>query len=265
MLGGMGSARRLPTRFPFLDAPTPIAFAHRGASACGLENSMAAFEAAVRLGYRYLEIDVRATSDGVPVVFHDPTLSRVTGRPGRVAELTWAQLARVRIGGREPVPRLDEVLGAWPDVRVNLDVKTSAAVAPLAAALRRTAAVDRVCVGAFSDARLARIRALVGPRLCTSLGPRAALALRVAALVGGGRPVTPDGVPCAQVPSRAGRVVVLDRRFVAAAHDRGLHVHVWTINSAAEMARLLDLGVDGIMTDRAELLRELLAQRGLWR
>ena len=259
MLGGMGSAGP----FPFLDAPTPIAFAHRGASV-GLENSMAAFESSVRLGYSYLETDVRATRDGVPVVFHDPTLTRVTGRPGRVAELTWTELSRVRIGGREPVPRLEELLDAWSDVRINLDVKTSAAIAPLAEALRRTASVDRVCVGAFSDTRLARIRALVGPRLCTSLGPRAALALRVASLVRSGRSVAPNGVPCAQVPSRAGRVVVLDRRFVAAAHRRGLQVHAWTINARREMVRLLDLGVDGIMTDRAELLREVLVERGLW-
>jgi glycerophosphoryl diester phosphodiesterase len=162
------------------------------------------------------------------------------------------------------VPRLDELLATWPEVRINLDVKTSIAIAPLAAALRRTGAVDRVCVGAFSDTRLARIRALVGPRLCTSLGPRAALALRVSSLVGSRRSGTSTGAPCAQVPSRAGRVVVLDRRFVTAAHDHGLHVHAWTINSRAEMVRLLDLGIDGIMTDRAELLRDLLRQRGQW-
>jgi glycerophosphoryl diester phosphodiesterase len=253
-----------PPRYPFLDAPTPIAFAHRGAAADGLENSMAAFEAAVRLGYRYLETDVRATRDGVPVVFHDATLDRLTGRPGRVADLTWSELSRLRIHGRQPVPRLDDLIDAWPDVRLNLDVKASNAIAPLVAALRRTGSVDRVCVGSFSDQRLARVRALVGPRLCTSLGPRAALALRVVSLVGSGRAVADGGVACAQVPSRAGRVVVLDGRFVVAAHGRGLQVHAWTINSRAEMLRLLALGVDGIMTDRAELLRDLLVDRGLW-
>jgi glycerophosphoryl diester phosphodiesterase len=199
----------------------------------------------------------------VAVVFHDATLGRMTGRPGRVAELAWPELSRLRIGGREPVPRLEDVLDAWPDIRVNLDVKAANAVVPLVAALRRTGSVDRVCVGSFSEQRLARVRSLVGPRLCTSLGPRAALALRVASLVGSGRAVA-NGVPCAQVPSRAGRVAVLDRRFVVAAHARGLQVHAWTINSRSEMLRLLALGVDGIMTDRAQLLRDLLADRGKW-
>ena len=276
---------------PFLDGPAPLAFAHRGAAVDGLENSMAAFGRAVDLGYRYLETDVRVTRDGVPVVFHDATLDRVTDGRGRVADLTWAQLAGVRIGGREPVPLLEDVLGCWPAVRLNLDVKSTAGIGPLAAALRRTGAVDRVCVGAFSDARLRRIRAAVGPRLATNQGPRAVLALRLAALRSPAaattpsrrRPApTPPGLPggpgrirwpghrgavgavCVQVPPRLGPVTVLDRRFLDEAHRRGLQVHAWTINSPAEMRRLLDLGVDGIMTDRAGDLRDILLARGQW-
>jgi len=249
--------------FAFLDSPTPIAFAHRGAAAGGLENSMAAFEAAVHTGYRYLETDVRVTRDGVVVAFHDATLDRVTDRSGRLASLPWREVSKARIGGREPIPLLEDVLAAWPDVRVNLDVKVTGAVGPLAGALRRAGAVDRVCVGAFSDARLALVRAAVGPRLATSLGPRAVLSLRLASLRGV-RAAGPSAVPCVQVPPRVGTLVVVDRRFVAAAHDRGQQVHAWTINGRAEMIRLLDLGVDGIMTDRAELLRDVLAGRGQW-
>ena len=263
----------MTTAFPFLDGPGPLAFAHRGAAPDGLENTMAAFGRVVALGYRYLETDVRVTRDGVPVAFHDARLDRVTDRRGPVADLTWAQLAGVRIGGREPVPLLEDLLGAWPQVRINLDVKTAAGIGPLAAALRRTGAVDRVCVGAFSDARLVRIRRVVGPRLATSLGPRAALALWLAALrpcpagsrrarCGGRR--RPPAVACVQVPPRIGAVTVLDRRFLDEAHRRGLQVHAWTINSPAEMTRLLDLGVDGIMTDRAEDLRDILRARGQW-
>jgi len=250
--------------YRFLDGPTPLAIAHRGVAPDGVENSMVAFERAVRLGYRYLETDVRISRDGVLVAFHDPTLRRTTGRRGYVAALPWAELARARIRGREPIPRLEDVLGAWPDLRIILDVKASAAVLPLADLLRRTGAVERVCVGAFSDTRLRRIRAAVGPRLATSMGPREVFRLRLASLRATGPDARCNGVPCVQVPPRLGAIAVLDGRFVTVAHRRGLQVHAWTINDRTEMARLLDLGVDGIMTDRAEVLRDVLRDRGQW-
>jgi len=245
-------------RYPFLDAGGPIAFAHRGASPDGLENTLAAVERVVGLGFDYLETDVRATRDGVPVLLHDAGLDRTTDRTGAVRELPWAEVARARVAGREPVPRLDELLGSYPGLRVNLDVKTPSAVRPLVAAVRRAGAVDRVCVGSFHDRLVTAVRAQLGPRLCTSLGPRGVLRLRLGSLRS-----TPAG--CAQVPVRVGGLRVLDRRFVAAAHARGLPVHAWTINDRAEMGRLLDLGVDGIMTDDAPGLREELQVRGLWR
>ena len=243
------------TRYPFLDAGGPIAFAHRGACP-GLENTLAAVERVTGLGYRYLETDVRVTRDGVAVLLHDPTLDRVSDRAGAVAELPWAEVARARVGG-EPVARLEDLLGSFPRLRVNIDVKTPAAVGALVAAVRRAGAVDRVCVGSFSDASVAAVRAGLGERLCTSLGPRGVLALRVGSLR---RPVA----GCAQVPVRFGPVPVLDRRFVAAAHRRGLAVHAWTVNAPAEMDRLLDLGVDGIMTDDAVALRDVLRRRQVW-
>ena len=245
----------VPTRYPFLDAGGPIAFAHRGATP-GLENTLAAVRRVVGLGYRYVETDVRVTRDGVAVLLHDATLDRVSDRGGAVADLPWAEVARARIGG-EPVARLEDLLGSFPELRVNLDVKTPAAVGPLVAAVRRAGALDRVCVGSFSDASVAAVRARLGERLCTSLGPRGVLALRVGSLH---RPVA----GCAQVPVRFGPVPVLDRRFVVAAHRRGLAVHAWTVNAPAEMHRLLDLGVDGIMTDDAVALRGVLTGRQVW-
>lgn len=245
----------VPTRYPFLDAGGPIAFAHRGATP-GLENTLAAVRRVVGLGYRYVETDVRVTRDGVAVLLHDATLDRVSDRGGAVADLPWAEVARARIGG-EPVARLEDLLGSFPELRVNLDVKTPAAVGPLVAAVRRAGALDRVCVGSFSDASVAAVRARLGERLCTSLGPRGVLALRVGSLR---RPVA----GCAQVPVRFGPVPVLDRRFVVAAHRRGLAVHAWTVNAPAEMHRLLDLGVDGIMTDDAVALRGVLTGRQVW-
>ncbi|MGN6608285.1 MAG: glycerophosphodiester phosphodiesterase family protein [Jatrophihabitans sp.] len=244
-------------RFPFLDAPRPIAFAHRGFAPDGAENSMAAFERAVALGYRYLETDVRVTADGVALAFHDASLDRVTDRRGRIDRLPWAEVRRARIAGREPIPRLDDLLAAWQDVRINLDLKAAHSIGATLDVLRATRALDRVCVNAFADRRIATARAAFGPRLCTGLGPREAVLLRR------GHP-GPYAGRCAQLPARLGRLAVVDERLVATAHAAGLDVHVWTVNDRAEMQRLLDLGVDGLMTDAADVLRDVLVERGHW-
>jgi glycerophosphoryl diester phosphodiesterase len=248
--------------YPFLHWPGPLAFAHRGGASEAPENTMPAFEHAVRLGYRYLETDAHVTADGVLVAFHDDRLDRVTDGTGVIAELPWSAVQQARVDGREPIPLLEDLLTAWPDVRVNIDPKHDAAAEPLAAAIVRTGSVDRVCIGAFSDRRIAVVKALVGPALCTSMGPREVAQLVSASrgLPGGGRLRS----PCAQVPVNQGRVALVTRRFVEAAHRLGIQVHVWTIDDRAEMARLLDLGVDGIMTDRPQVLKDLLLERESW-
>jgi glycerophosphoryl diester phosphodiesterase len=250
----------------FLDATPPVAFAHRGFVPKGgenTENSMAAFQRAVDLGYRYLETDVRVTSDGVALAFHDAVLDRVTDRRGRIADLPWSVVRQARIAGREPIPLLTELLAAWPAVRINLDVKDDRSVTPTVDAIRRTGTLRQVCVGAFATRRIQAVRSALGPQLCTSLGPRAALRLRLPSAIQPRRPGAYTG-RCAQVPARVGRRVFVDARYVAAAHAVGVPVHAWTVNDPAEMRRLLDLGVDGIMTDRADVLRDLLRERGQW-
>jgi glycerophosphoryl diester phosphodiesterase len=248
---------------PFLDAPTPLAFAHRGGAADGDENTVEAFERAVKLGYRYVETDVHATADGVAVVFHDPTLDRVTGRAGRISDLTWPDLQSVRIAGAALVPRLDEVLAAWPEIRFNIDIKADPGVAPTVDTILRSGAADRVLLASFSDRRLAEARALAGPAIATSMGSRSVARLRLASLIGAPLRL-PSSVAAVQVPPRLGRVTVVDRRFLSLAHRLGLQVHVWTIDDPTEMTRLLDLGVDGIMTDRLTVLRDVYRARGLW-
>jgi glycerophosphoryl diester phosphodiesterase len=255
----------VPVRFPFLDVPGPIAFAHRGASPGGLENTLAAVDRIVRLGFTHLETDVRTSRDGVALLMHDPTLDRTTDGTGRVAEMSWAEIAAARVAGREPVPRLDDLLGSYPQLRVNLHLKTAAAVGPAAEAVHRTGALDRVCVAAFQDRYVAAARAALGSQLCTALGTRGVVALRLASLRSPAVVADPGpSAPCAQVPVRAGAIPVVDRRFVDAAHRRGVQVHVWTVNDRAEMHRLLDLGVDGLMSDDAVGLREVLVARDAW-
>ena len=254
---------------PFLAGPFPLAFAHRGGTESAPENTLRAFEAAVGLGYRHLETDVHLTADGVLVAFHDPALDRVTDRSGLIAELTFAEVRAARIGGTEPVPTFAELLTTFPDARFNIDPKADASVVALAAALRRHDAVDRVCIGAFSDDRLRRLRDLFGRALCTSAGPRETAALVAAARVPQvARLARRPAYDCLQVPVRhtvRGRTIeVVTPAFVRMAHERGVQVHVWTIDDPAEMHRLLDLGVDGLMTDRPSVLREVLLERGAW-
>ncbi|MEU4688172.1 glycerophosphodiester phosphodiesterase [Actinoplanes sp. NPDC023714] len=247
---------------PYLDAPRPLAFAHRGGAAEGDENTAAAFQRAVGLGYRYVETDVHATADGVPVVIHDPALDRVAGRPGRVADLTWADLATVRVGGAAAVPRLEDVLTAWPEIRFNVDVKADPVVGPAVEAVRRTGSEDRVLLASFSDRRLARVRRLAGPRVATSLGMGEVARLRVAASAG--LPLRPPvAAIAAQIPVRHGRFTVLTPRFLAYLHRLGLAVHIWTIDDPEMMNTLLDMGVDGIMTDRIDVLKDVFSARGL--
>lgn len=253
--------------YPFLDHVGPIPFAHRGgASIAGtsLENSLAAFAGAVELGYRYLETDVVATADGVLLTFHDRTLNRLTGHPGRIARMSYSDVQRARIGGAEPIATLEDVLGAWPHVRVNVDVKEPSAIKPLIDVVRRTNALDRICVASFSERRIAAVRRALGPALCTSFGPRRVALLRAAATHRLVHLIAPRRVPCIQIPERLGGLRILTPGLLDLAHRNGQRVHVWTINRGEDMHRLLDLGVDGLVSDNIETLREVLISRGAW-
>jgi glycerophosphoryl diester phosphodiesterase len=250
---------RKPTH-PFLVHDGPIAFAHRGGAGDWPENSLEAFSSAVELGYRYVETDAHVTSDGVIIAFHDDHLDRVTDRVGLISELTWAEVSHARIDGIAPT-LLEDLFTTWPNLRINIDAKHDEVVEPLASLLSRTQTLDRVCIGSFSDRRLDHFRSLFGAEVCTSMGPKGVARLRAASF-GLGRKV-PEG-NCLQVPTHAGKVPLVDSRFIRKAHRAGLPVHVWTIDDVEEMHRLLDLGVDGIMTDRPAVLRAVLESRRQW-
>ena len=249
--------------WPFLDWPHPIPFAHRGGAAeVGGENTLSAFARATGLGFRFLETDGRVTSDGVLLAFHDETLDRVTDLTGRLEDRPWSEVRRAKVGaGGDSIVRMEELLDAFPDARFNIDPKMDAAVVPLAQALRRTKAHDRVNIASFSDRRLLQVRKATGGTVCTSMGPAAITRLRLAAM---GVPPGPFGAGCVQVPLRWGRSTLVETRFLHAAHRRHLPVHVWTIDDPAGMHRLLDFGVDGIMTDRPSVLKAVMVERGQW-
>ncbi len=228
---------------------------------------MAAFAAAVDLGYRYLETDVHATADGVLIAFHDEGLDRLTDRTGLVAELPWSDIRLARVDGRQSIVAFDELLGAFPDARINVDPKHDAAVPLLIRTMRDPAIAARLCIGSFSDRRVAEIRDAIGPAACTALGPWEIAALRAGAW--GAEPLLgrlrKRPGRCVQIPQWGrGGIHLVEPRLIATAHELGLPVHVWTINDPDEMGRLLDLGVDGLFTDRPSLLRSVLRERGTW-
>ena len=257
---------------PFLAGRRPRAFAHRGwhiGDLEGLENSLAAFRRAVEEGYTHLETDVHATADGVLVVHHDATLRRVAGHPGVLRTMPWADLAGVRLRGREPLPRLEEVLEALPETRFNVDLKAPGTVAPMLRLLERDDVAERVAVASMEERRVDAVRSRFGDRVITGIASRSALRLRARAVSPAvlRRPldrVLPVRGDLAQLPVRLGALTVIDAAMLDAAHDLGVEVHVWTVDRTSEMHRLLDLGVDGLMTDRPDLLRDVLVTRGTW-
>ncbi len=248
-------------RYAYLDHASPVAIAHRGGGEDHPENSLPAIAQAVELGYRYVEIDIRATRDGVPVLFHDEMLERMTGRGGRIEELSWGQVQELRLAGVEAIPRLEEVFATWPSLRIALDIKSDRAIEPVAAMIRARRVQDRVSVGAVSQRRAWQLRRVFGGEVCHALGSFDVARLRLASF---GLPVGAVSEAAAQVPSRHRGIPIVDRAFLRAAHARRIRVHVWTLNRAAEIERLLDLGIDGVMTNRLTLLKEVLVRRGQW-
>ncbi len=248
-------------------APGFMPMAHRGGSLLaqnqGIENTRAAFANAVALGYTYLETDVHATGDGELVAFHDPDLSRVTDTPGLIAELAFRDVRNVLVGGREVVPTLDELLEDFPDARFNIDLKAPGAVPLLARTLSRHNAGSRVCVGSFSESRLRSFRRLM-PRVTTA-ATTSEILLMAAGRVGRHVPGV-DVVFQVPISHKTGPVTVqlVTPRTVAAIHAADRKIHVWTIDDKDDMHRLLDLGVDGIITDRPDLLKAVLHTRGMW-
>ncbi len=242
----------------------PLAIAHRGGLALGPENTLATFARATALGVRYLETDVQTTSDGVLVCFHDLTLARLTGAPGSVADHTLSSLRRLRIEGREQIPTLAEAMAAFPQTRFAIDLKDDLSAPALIALLSANPSwAKRICIaGAWSN-RLVRVQRAV-PDVTTALGWRALTTL-IAAARSYARPPSRVAVGSfAHVPLRLGRVPIYAERIVRRAHALDIRVAVWTVNDQPTMQGLLDAGVDAIITDHPDLLREVLIGRGQW-
>jgi len=246
---------------PFFEGYNFYGFVHRGGDEEKTENTLEAFQYSSDLGFVFMETDVQSTSDGKVVIFHDSDLKRVAGINKKISELTFQEIKEVDLinGGR--IPSLEETLYSFPNLRFNIDIKVDSAVDETINIVRKHDALDRVCLAAFSSNRLSRIRKLTGPGLCSSMGQAEIVRLLLTAF-GLNLKVSPG--LCAQVPVSQFGMPIVTERFIEKIHELNKLIHVWTIDETKEMFRLIDLGVDGLMTDKPTVLREALLKKGLF-
>ena len=261
----------------YLALRRPWLVAHRGGAALAPENTLPAFDLAARLGADAFELDVHLTADGEVVVFHDDETSRLTGEPGTIEARTLEQVRRLDAGhgfstdggatfpwrGRGVAPpTVAELLARHPAIRMNVEAKSAdpALGEALVATVRAAGAVDRVCLGSQHDEQGERIRALL-PEACHFL-PEEAATCHVMAARADGATGCPGGWDVADLPYQleGTDVIVLDRRTIDYLHARGMAVFAWTVDDERHMAALLADGIDGIMTDRPDLLARVLGR-----
>ncbi len=255
----MPRRRSSPAPVGYLAPPPPRVFAHRGLATEAPENTLLAFVKALATGVEYLETDVHASADSVAILSHDPDLKRMTGRDIRIGQLTRVELSRIDLGAGQGFATLAEALDAFPDARFNIDIKDAAAAAPAAAAILAAGATDRVMIGSFSNRRrLAAVRLL--PGVATSVSSLGV----VVAIIGAKLGIHPlvrralREASAMQIPLSVLRMRTTTPRVLAAVHDAGVELHIWTINDPAIMDRLLTAGIDGVMTDRVDLAMPVL-------
>ncbi|MDO4916129.1 MAG: glycerophosphodiester phosphodiesterase family protein [Rothia sp. (in: high G+C Gram-positive bacteria)] len=253
-------------------------FAHRGYAQDVPENTLAAFAAAQKFGVEWMEIDVNTTADGVVIVFHDFTLNRVAGVPGKVAEKTWQEIQQITLKGGHKIPSLAQVLQEFPQLKFNIDVKDEGSMRELPAVVAQAGAVDRVRIASFSERRRAgAVRALrkllTGQKVKTSASEMAIVGFYVIAHT------VPSLWPVAravgkifiepfdslQIPPTykvLGREVkVATPALIDMAHRYGYTVQLWTIDCPKEMKFFMERGVDGIVTNRTDVLMKILSEK----
>ena len=245
----------------YLKNKTPVAIAHRGGSNSGIENTLEAFENAINMGFNIIETDIQITKDKKLVVFHDLTLDRLTNTKGLVKDKTWNELKKIKILGKYSIPLLSDIFDKWPKIKINIDPKNDECIDYLISFLREYNCFEKICIGSFSGKRLQRLRKEFGPKLCTSAGPLEVLKLKLFSLINLSISIDAN---CVQVPLKYYRINIIDKNFIKFCQSQNLMVHVWTINDILEIERLLDLGVNGIISDNIEGLKKIFKKKNYW-
>lgn len=240
---------------PYLDVPGVAISAHRGGSIEAPENTIESFEYSIELGSSYIETDVQLSSNGIPYIFHDNDLKRLFGKNIIFNSLHSDQIDELILFDKYKIPTLESTLQKFPDTLFQIDVKTDEVVLPTMEVIKKTNSTDKVCIASFSSKRLKQVHNLY-PEICLSMGPFEVMKLLLASF-GLYRKKVPGN--CLQIPIYQYGIKLVTKRFINYIHSIGLKIHVWTINDEDTMQRLIDLGVDGIITDRPKTLKDLLS------
>ena len=238
-----------------------LAFAHRGGNEFAPENSFKAFESAVNIGYKYLETDVHLTKDGFLIAFHDDTLDRVTNKSGLIRDLTLNEVKKAKIGGSEEIPLLSELLTSFPNCFFNIDCKVDDTVQPLINLVNNKDFLNRVCIGSFSQKRINFIRSSLGKEVKTSMGPMEVILSKFLSFTSLGYNFKSSYT---SIPIKRYGINLLDKRNINYLKSNNQKVIAWTINDEDQMKMLINMGVNGIMTDNLSLLKRVLMEESLW-
>tara|TARA_B100000214_G_scaffold289641_1_gene219312 strand:- start:790 stop:1530 length:741 start_codon:yes stop_codon:yes gene_type:complete len=240
---------------PYLDVPGVAISAHRGGSIEAPENTIESFEYSIELGSSYIETDVQLSSNGIPYIFHDDDLKRLFGKNIIFNSLHSDEIDELILFDKYKIPTLESTLQKFPDTLFQIDVKTDEVVLPTMEVIKKTNSTDKVCIASFSSKRLKQVHKLY-PEICLSMGPFEVMKLLLASF-GLYRNKVPGN--CLQIPIYQYGIKLVTKRFINYIHSIGLKIHVWTINDEDTMQKLIDLGVDGIITDRPKALKDLLS------
>ena len=240
---------------PYLDESGVSIFAHRGGSIEAPENTLEAFQYALDLGCEYIETDVQLSKDGIPYIFHDDDLKRIPGVDKNFGDLWSSEISNLKIFNSYSIPTLKECLEQFPNTKFNIDLKTDAVMEPALNEMKKMNAMHRICIASFSDERLNFTRQNF-PEVCLSMGPKEIWSLKKRTWGFNSKKILGN---CVQVPIYKYGIKIVTKKFVTKIHQLGLKIHVWTINNDKTMQKLIDIGVDGIITDKPSVLKELLS------
>ena len=246
---------------PFFQDFNFYGFVHRGGDEVETENTYEAFRYSSDLGFIFMETDVQITKDGHVVIFHDADLRRMAGVNKKIHELSLDEVSSIELIDGGKIPLLSSILESFPNLRFNIDIKVEDAVESTVDIIKKMNRLDSTCLASFSSKRLEKIRELAGPKACTSSGQMEIFNLICRSIGITTRKTNSD---CAQIPTSQWGIPILTKRFIAKAHQEGKLVHIWTIDDENEMYKLIDFGVDGLMTDKPSVLKKALQLKGLF-
>ncbi|MED5530948.1 MAG: glycerophosphodiester phosphodiesterase family protein [Pseudomonadota bacterium] len=246
---------------PFLTVRNFLPFAHRGANYYKTENTSEAFKKAMNLGFIHIETDVRASKDGVPYIFHDSTLERLTGDRIAINKLTSTDLAKIRLRGGNAIPKLEETLEEFPQIFFNIDVKSWDVVKPLAKTINHLKTFNQICIGSFNDYRIYAMQKLLNAPICFSAGTIKSFKILVMINLG----MIPRIVePCIQLPLFYKGRKIINQFVVSKIKKSRTKLHIWGTNNETHITELIDFGIDGLMVDDCVLLKKILTKKGIW-